>query len=155
MGLDMYLTKKTYIGNKWRTGAQLIKVIVPNEKDQKGTIPVKSINSERISEITEEFGYWRKANAIHNWFVENVQKGVDECQESYVDTEQLKNLLAIVNEVLENPSKAEQLLPTTKGFFFGSQEYDEYSFQDLRDTKAIIEKALAENDGTFYYQSSW
>ena len=26
--------------------------------------------------------YWRKANAIHSWFVENCQDGVDECQYS-------------------------------------------------------------------------
>jgi len=29
--------------------------------------------------IGEEVAYWRKANAIHGWFVENVQGGVDDC----------------------------------------------------------------------------
>ena len=26
-----------------------------------------------------EVGYWRKANQIHNWFVENIQNGIDDC----------------------------------------------------------------------------
>lgn len=29
--------------------------------------------------IMEEVGYWRKANQIHNFFVENVQDGEDDC----------------------------------------------------------------------------
>ena len=29
--------------------------------------------------IYEEVAYWRKANAIHKWFVENVQDGEDDC----------------------------------------------------------------------------
>ena len=31
------------------------------------------------SRIIEQVGYWRKANQIHNWFVENVQDGEDDC----------------------------------------------------------------------------
>ena len=30
-------------------------------------------------ETHEEVGYWRKANAIHGWFVRNVQNGKDDC----------------------------------------------------------------------------
>ena len=29
--------------------------------------------------IFTEVGYWRKANHIHSWFVENVQGGNDDC----------------------------------------------------------------------------
>ena len=29
--------------------------------------------------IMENIGYWRKANQIHNWFVEHVQGGIDDC----------------------------------------------------------------------------
>ena len=31
--------------------------------------------------IMEMVGYWRKQNAIHNWFVENVQDGIDDCDQ--------------------------------------------------------------------------
>lgn len=37
-------------------------------------------------------GYWRKANHIHDWFVQNVQGGVDECQEAHVSREKLVEL---------------------------------------------------------------
>jgi hypothetical protein len=117
---------------------------------------IEGVKSERVKEIIEEIGYWRKANAIHNWFVKNIQEGVDECQESYVNKDSLKKLLEIVNEVLANPKRAEELLPNATGFFFGSQEYDKYYFDDLKDTKSILEKALEESENSgFYYQSSW
>ena len=48
-----------------------------------------------------DLGYWRKANHIHKWFVDNVQNGIDECQESVVSKEQLINLLEICQKVLE------------------------------------------------------
>jgi hypothetical protein len=51
-------------------------------------------------DVSVTVAYWRKANAIHAWFVKNVQDGVDECQESYVDREKLKELLDLCEEVL-------------------------------------------------------
>lgn len=43
--------------------------------------------------IREDVGYWRKANAIHRWFVENVQDYEDDCGYYEVDREQLEQLL--------------------------------------------------------------
>ena len=153
MGLDMFLMKETYIG----AGYEFNEV--------KGTVDVTKqgepipINLNRISTITEEVGYWRKANHIHNWFVQNVQGGRDECQRAYVSKEDLEKLLSICKEVLADHSKAPELLPTTSGFFFGGTDYDEYYFQDVQDTIDIIEpllKELEENSmGDVYYQSSW
>lgn len=45
--------------------------------------------------IIEHVGYWRKANHIHKWFVENVQDGEDDCGYYEVDQEQLEELLDI------------------------------------------------------------
>lgn len=39
--------------------------------DEGKTYPRKS--------IPDEVGYWRKANAVHKWFVDNVQHGQDDC----------------------------------------------------------------------------
>lgn len=176
MGLDMYLRKKTYISNKWKKPAEMLKINIPG------------IKNERISEITEEVGYWRKANAIHSWFVKNVQDGEDNCGEYYVSVDQLKELLAlcekvikasklikgkIANEykilgngikkpmledgkIIEDPSVAKELLPVAEGFFFGSTDYDQYYLEDIKDTAKMI-KELLETDpnGEFYYSSSW
>jgi len=109
----------------------------------------------------EEIGYWRKANAIHGWFVNECQGGVDECQKTKVSKVKLRSLLSKVNSVLrlaDNDksweNKARSVLPSQSGFFFGGTEYDEYYLDDLRNTKRILEKALKE-DGEIYYQSSW
>jgi len=51
--------------------------------------------------ITEEVGYWRKANQIHNWFVKNIQDGVDDCNyHREVTEEDLNELLDICKRVL-------------------------------------------------------
>ena len=154
MGLDMYLSKKTYVKN-WNHMSD----------DQKHTVSVegkssKQIKPERITYIEEEIGYWRKANQIHNWFVNNVQGGNDNCKSHYVDDDKLEELSNLCKEVLADHSKAEELLPTTPGFFFGGTEYDEWYFKDLEKTVEIIDGILTEmkeNDAyyEFYYDSSW
>lgn len=50
--------------------------------------------------IFQECGYWRKANAIHNWFVQNVQNGVDDCDIYLVTREQLEQLKEACEMVL-------------------------------------------------------
>lgn len=121
----------------------------------------------------EEIGYWSKANQVHGWFVDNVQKGEDDKQEYYVNRTQLGNLLAAVQEVLdhsalilgrrsegrswyeaimysaddgyviENPSTAKELLPTREGYFFGSLDYDQQYLDQLRHTRDILREALS------------
>jgi hypothetical protein len=110
----------------------------------------------RIKTITVEAGYWRKANQIHNWFVANVQEGKDECQESHVSREQLKELREVCQKVLDNNELAEQLLPTKEGFFFGGKDYDQWYFDDLKETIEVIDNALAmPEQWDFNYRSSW
>ena len=53
-----------------------------------------------------EIGYWRKANAIHKWFVDNVQDGIDDCKNYFVDPSQLEELRELCQEVLDNHEKA-------------------------------------------------
>jgi hypothetical protein len=112
--------------------------------------------------LTAEIGYWRKANQIHAWFVENIQDGEDECKKHYVSVEKLQELLDEVNEVLDadnSEEKALELLPPTSGFFFGSAVIDEYYFNDLKRTKDMLEGILSNEeligDWDIYYQSSW
>ena len=79
-------------------------------------------------------------------------------------------LLEIINEILEikdsteRITKAKELLPTDiEGCFFGSEEYDDWYFENLEDTKKVLDKLFAyeetAEDGhhfdNFYYQSSW
>lgn len=103
-------------------------------------------------------GYWRKANAIHQWFVNNVQDGEDNCRDYYVDRNTLIELRDLCQQVLDNPKDAEELLPTQGGFFFGSTEFDEWYLASLKDTTEILDKVLNNSkfDGwDFQYSSSW
>jgi len=121
MGLDMYLTRVVDVPHKTTTTVDF------------------------------QVGYWRKANAIHNWFVENVQDGVDECQEVHVPWEKLQELKALCRRVLDTKNPIG--LEPTPGFFFGSTEVDEYYFQDIDDTLDILDKL--DEEETYYYQASW
>ena len=93
MGLDMYLRRRHYIGAEYK------------HREVKGTILIGDkkipINFNRVSYIEEEVCYWRKANQIHKWFVDNVQEGNDDCRSYYVDIEQLEELLNLCKQVKE------------------------------------------------------
>ena len=182
MGLDMYLSKKTYV-KQWSH-------IEPekqfNIEVKKGDEPYDEIKKDRVSYVTEQVGYWRKFNALHNWFVENCQDGVDECQESYVDREKLEELVVTLHEVktiletspkkivsvkngwsngedtfvdievIEDSEKLDDLFPTSSGFFFGGTEYDEYYKEQVDETIEMLTDLLKEEgSGDFYYQASW
>ena len=156
MGLDMYLTGKRYMSKMFREEDEqkqtAIQQLFPELADKKG----RWGDASPVKEVQIEAGYWRKANAIHDWFVKNVQGGEDKCRPHYVSREQLEELKAICNRVLAFRHLATDLLPTTDGFFFGSTNYDEYYFQDLEQTVKIIEDCLAlPPEWEFEYCSSW
>ena len=145
MGLDMYLSRKTFL---WTEDREKVKITGVGIKFKKGA----------VSYITEEVGYWRKQNHIHRWFVTNCQSGVDDCREYYVEEEQLHELLNLCKEVLENHSKASDLLPVQQGFFFGSTAYDVWYFSGIEYTVKILTEIIEETDfkrQSIEYSSSW
>ena len=156
MGLDMYLSKKTYV-KQWEH--------IPKEEQFEVTVQrngevYDKIKPERVSYITEEVMYWRKSNQIHDWFVKNCQNNVDDCGEYYVGSDDLKKLYQMCKEVMEfNPEKHPQdILPTTPGFFFGSTEYDEWYYNNIKATIEFLEGEMNPDgsfDTNYYYQSSW
>jgi len=126
MGLDMYLLARKSASPHWK------------ESDE-GT----------------GLAYWRKANAIHKWFVDNVQGGLDDCKESQVSRGQLKELVKLCKQVLKNHDLAPVLLPTQHGFFFGTQEYDDDYFEQLVYTKNILNQVVKSPHAVITYLSSW
>ena len=61
-------------------------------------------------------------------------------------------------DVLDDHSKAEQLLPTGAGFFFGNTDYDEYYFEKVQNTYDILMSIMSAPDADteeYIYQSSW
>ena len=156
MGLDMYLKAKRFLwGMKDHPDHKIatdVSAMFPEL-----TARVRFGNDEpRVNEIVAEALYWRKANAIHAWFVKNVQNDVDDCGNYYVDRDQLQALRDLCKEVLADQSKASELLPSQSGFFFGGVDYDEWYFADLERTVKEIDEVLAwPADWEFEYLSSW
>ena len=151
MGLDMYLIAKRYISPYDPADAELTEL-------------AKAINfgdgTMDVREVTFEAMYWRKANAIHWWFVDNIQDGVDNCAEYYVDIKYLTELRDLCKKVLDDPENAMELLPPKSGFFFGSTDIDEFFIDDLTSTVErfdyLLELPEVKNHNiSFYYHSSW
>lgn len=190
MGLDMYLERCNRKAWGYK-GFDAEEVKANNPKLYEEMKPFLTVRGNYIQweSIFEEVGYWRKANHIHRWFVENVQDDVDDCGIYEVSKEQLETLLSIcklvkskcslnegvitngyryengvkipmfeMGEYVANPAVAQEYLPTTDGFFFGSTDYDQYYMEDIEHTIEVLEKVLKETDfenQIIAYSSSW
>ena len=97
MGLDMYAHRKLYV-KRWEHQSPSESYAVRIERGGKS---VDGVQSDRISGVEEEVMYWRKANHIHSWFVENVQDGVDNCAEYRIGWDELRALRDICQKVME------------------------------------------------------
>lgn len=149
MGLDMYLYRRSYVNNG---------DFYKDEYRQKITIEngpkATQVKSGNIKYVIDEVAYWRKANHIHKWFVDNVQNGEDDCGEYTVNVGQLKALCQLCKSVLDKSVPVESL-PRMGGFFFGGTEYDDWYFRGCEDTVTMLTPLLTDEDNTFYYTSSW
>lgn len=116
MGLDMYANKRYYISNYEKN--PLTKIL--------GKETIEKLLEAKFVTITKESMYWRKANHIHRFFVEQVQNDNDDCGEYYIPENTLRilknKLEAVLNAYRKNKKEwikvAEIELPTTEGFFF-------------------------------------
>jgi hypothetical protein len=165
MGLDMKLSVSKYISpvntskgysqeNGWSKNYHFQRVMEETGYE-------KLVERETMSGVVVEVPvmYWRKANAIHKWFVDYLAEGVDECQEIECDLEQLGELVSSCKKVLDDNARANSVLPTESGFFFGPTEYDGYYFDDIRYTHDRLSEVirLMRELGCNYatYRASW
>lgn len=158
MGLDMYLSAEKYISG-WqhespenqRTYAELVNLLGLHH------VTAKDSPSGTVSLTV---AYWRKANAIHGWFVKHVQDDVDKCFRYDVQKDQLQDLFDVAVEAKSkfesgDRKAAAALLPPMSGFFFGSTELDENYLDDLNITIDQLKPLLELDHLSFSYQSSW
>lgn len=158
MGLDMYLYAKKTVSSHYDTpeNQEIYKNLVSLMGTEELAVGGKQLG---FADVLVQISYWRKANAIHKYFVNECANGKDECQQIYVSREQLQELLNRCNVVLKekNVDDVKHCLPAQSGFFFGSTDYDEWYFDYVERTKNIIENILnkAPEDWEFIYQASW
>ncbi len=167
MGLDMSLFLVSHISQFDDDHKEIEQTLITVSNHERREIKINGVVS-----VTREIASWRKANAIHNWFVQHVQDGDDDCDRYKVgldDLLELKKVCEIVrcdpdNITEEAVRKARGNLPTKDGFYFGSTDYNRYYFEMVDYTIGIIdaiEKELKEEEkkGIWYselfYDSSW
>lgn len=123
-------------------------------------------NPEHKYENADKAAYWRKVNCVHAWFIRNYANEIDNCEPIDISLENLTDLKHLCIGLLHkcDPQEAEVYLPTQSGFFFGSTLYDEYYWDDLRDTLQQINLILEFEDLRkeagfaplkYFYQASW
>lgn len=127
MGLDMYLNRNLDPnGNVLR--------ITPQDEFNSDSFAkllegaTKSSKSYLYPTISVNIAYWRKANAIHEWFVSHCGNGVDECQDIDVSLDDLHELKDTCKRILQEPNDIdlmESLLPPQDGFFFGGTDLND------------------------------
>jgi len=161
MGLDMYLTREIYIGNSPGEDENIFGLKIDIEVAlNKEKIPLGAIKY-----VTDEVMYWRKANAIHRWFVENVQEGKDDCQRYEIETKKLVEFFDLL--VKAHLTKDPTIFEPQEGFFFGSSDIDDWYWENILNTIEVLkphvdmikseEKQDKDTIGvtTYYYQASW
>lgn len=163
MGLDQYLSVRKYIPRvDWKQDLAYqedtpeFRNIVDNNGLRDFVVP-GGYSGAFIEMVVVK---WRKANAIHRFFVDNLAGGKDECQPIFVPPSAIDQLVEISDFVITHPEQAEDMLPTQQGFFFGDTDYDEYYFDVLVDTrdelKRLAEKIFTNTDELdLIYQASW
>jgi hypothetical protein len=133
--------------------------LLPFKGDESNSLEVDVYPNDTVR-VRFTVAYWRKANAIHGWFVDNCQDGVDECQISEdIPGEQLAHLIHLCSEALSS-DHPEHILEPTQGFFFGGYDIDEWYRQDLQNTidqltPILKQAATAGGNVSFNYHSSW
>lgn len=144
----MYLYKKTYIWQLDDLGLSLNWAKTP----EYGGDSLTKIRPERIKYISEEVAYWRKANQIHKWFVDNAQAGNDNCEPHRVGRDQLQKLLDTVNKVLNS-------LELTEGEIVNGYRFkDGKQIPILQEGKIIKDPSIAQellpSDSGFFFGST-
>ena len=138
MGLDMYLNRTTYI-KSWNGEDFEIKLSYNG----------KEIKLDNPKTVSEEVGYWRKANQIHNWFVENVQNGEDDCKSYEVSRKELETLLNLCREVKKRAKIVDGDL-ITENIFEGGRIKKEKRVIKIIENKEEIHDLLPTCSGFFF-----
>jgi hypothetical protein len=99
--------------------------------------------------------YFRKVNFLFKYY-EDRGKMYDQCY-AFTDVDDIDDIIDKCEQVLKDHSLAHSLLPTQDGFFFGSTDYDDWYFSDVKDCLKQMKKyrKLLKDGVTGYVIFSW
>lgn len=106
-------------------------------KCEKG-VDLKQLRLKPWEVASEVMGRFKKTNQLHRWFLENLQNGVDDNRFYLVEKKQFRQLYKLCSTVDAYPERAEELLPTLKGYDIGSPQYDSVYFENLKKVMIIL-----------------
>jgi len=155
MGLDMYLYAEVYVSSySWSENEEAKKTFA-TITDAVDLTDFVCKDSPHLK-VMVCVAYWRKANAIHGWFVEKIQGGADDCGAYPVTAQQLEELRDACKAVLAGGDKEEHDLVPKLGFFFGPTDDEAWYTKCLEYTIEQLDRVLKDYDGwAFQYRSSW
>ena len=90
----------------------------------------------------KKIGYFRKVNFLIPFFESQLGDKIENLCKVKIDKEDAEELLRRCSAVLDDHSKAEELLPTQEGFFFGNTDYDDYYFMDVERVRDYVKDTL-------------
>lgn len=150
MGLDMYLEAKLHLPPYSEELAPVRQAIgkaigytPPTEK------PDNDATLMEITGVTVRVGYWRKFDPLHQWFVNKVQEGHDDCRPAYIAPDALAELEEQLDQVDDDPESASE--------YFVSEGDEPMTEGDVDYTLRIVvlAKKLQERGWDIYYRASW
>lgn len=97
----------------------------------------------------EDLVYWRKANQIHRWFVENVQNGEDKCKPYQVSKEKIEELKNLCEEVLKKSKLVKGKVVNNQTLKNG-EWINEYRDGEIISNPEIAEELLPTYPGFFF-----
>lgn len=91
--------------------------------------------------------YFRKVNFLIPFVKSKIGCEVNNCETVKLSKADLVDLVKRCDEVLAAHSKANKLLPTCDGFFFGSTDYDMWYFKDVKQVHDDVSDLLSTMTG--------
>ena len=165
MGLDMSLKMKKHPSKGRNKDSIIVRYYIKDKEEIGYELP--DLNTHKVKynqamikksdEVIDvyELAYWRKANAIHKWFVDNVQKGKDNCKEYRVTRRNLLDLCDLVSDVLNHcelkEGKVRNGYQLKKFLWFYYKKYNKVDGKVLtKDSIKYCQEKLPTQEGFFF-----
>lgn len=100
--------------------------------------------------VKAEVAYWRKANAIHAWFVREVQSGEDDCGYHDVSIEQLQALVEACKQLLDSVETVDGEIHVCTTYYPGGKVVERTEPGQVVAQAGLAAKVLPTQPGFFF-----
>lgn len=153
MGLDQYLTARRYIGC-WDHGQESERKTYAQIARSVGKPGWINEGSPHLY-VEMSVAYWRKANAIHKWFVDTVQDGEDDCGNYEVSREELSELRQLCQAVLDGSKLAEGIVENGQTWTAGTGTVRNFEPGKIVADPSVAQEVLPTQGGFFFGSTSY